>query len=245
MNWMKSALFFTAIFISSTGMAMISPLTKSANALDFTPPDRGAPPATAGGATRGSCSVSNKSLTPLMPKQKLALTVSERPSFFWYVPKLANKTAEFLLIAYDEQSGGEVLYETEFTLPDKAGIVSFTMPKDAPALEFGKQYQWFLSVSCDSENSEEKITVDGWVEREEKAPSLALAKQVENLEASKKAAIYAKAGMWTDGIKTLVEMRCANPNDVKIKNDWEGFLSSVGLADFVIKEPLVNSCKKS
>ncbi|MEO0968412.1 MAG: DUF928 domain-containing protein [Cyanobacteria bacterium J06639_18] len=146
MNWMKKNLYTLAIPISLT-FATLSALSVQAHSQKgfvdtqkvrtwkisqtFKPPNRGTPPATAGGATRSSCTEKKGYLTSLIPKQKLGLTVNEHPTFFWHMSKPEVKTAEFLLL--DEND--DLVYETNFNLPKKPGIFAFTLPSKAPGLK--------------------------------------------------------------------------------------------------------------
>ncbi|MDJ0735272.1 MAG: DUF928 domain-containing protein [Nostocaceae cyanobacterium] len=255
MKLSKNALYRGGISIS-VGFGIISGLTipvKAQSQLElklaqqsqtfkisqaFNPPDRGRLETAAGGATRDgyvSCSQVNKVIKPLMPEQNLGLTLSDRPTFFWHKTKSSGTTAEFFLANKDR----EQVYQTSIKLPDKGGIFAFTLPADAPALESGKLYQWFLEVNCTSSDFNQIPVVGGWVEKIE--PSVAVKKQLENADSTKQSAIYTQAGIWHESIATLAQLRCNNPNDFTVKGNWSKFLNSVGFQDLV-SQPLLNSC---
>jgi hypothetical protein len=201
----------------------------------FNVPDRGAPPVTSGGATRGGCEQKEQRLISLMPKQKLGLTYKERPTFFWHKSQKNLQTAEFLLL--DDKDN--LIYETELTLPEKQGIFAFTLPSEAPGLKVNNRYHWFLSVNCSSEETDDIVTIEGWVERSK--PNLAVQLKLNKLEPKELSTIYADAGIWHDAITYLAEKRCIAPNDSNVLLYWKQLLTSVGLSD-VISEPLNSSC---
>ncbi|OKH45960.1 hypothetical protein NIES2101_25655 [Calothrix sp. HK-06] len=203
----------------------------------FKPPQRGNPPVSAGGSTRSSSCISrNKQITPLVPPNKLGLTFAKYPTFFWHIPTSVTKTAKLTILTDKNQT---VFYETSFTLPGKPGIISFTLPNSAPALAVGKTYRWKLTVVCDAEDDSGNPSVDAWVERTQ--PELRLSQALAKADSRKLPTIYAEAGIWHEALTTLVKLRRAEPNNSKIKMDWQKFLQSVGL-DAIVKEPFINCC---
>lgn len=211
--------------------------------LKFAVPKKGAPRSTAGGASRGSClrgsaQAVSKRLTAVVPATRLGLTFAERPSFFVYVPQSPAQTAGFLLLSDDDT---EVVYETTFALPPQAGIIRFDLPENAPALQVGKQYHWFVTTLCDATTGlSGSPTVEGWVERS--APNVALTKALQKTLPSNRPALYAEAGIWHETLATLADLQRQYPQNSKFLNDWREALQSVGLTT-VASEPLVNCCK--
>ncbi len=205
--------------------------------LNFKPPKRGAPRATAGGATRGACTSGAKSITPLTPKGQVGLTVTERPSFFAYIPQSRGQTAEFLLLSNDDT---EVVYQTTFTLPSKAGVLRFDLPADAPTLKPGQEYHWFITLNCDlNKGPSGNPTIEGWIERLE--PNSDLKKALTTAKPDERPAVLAEAGIWHDTLAALANLRRTSPNNVKLSQDWRTLLQSVGL-DAIATEPLVECC---
>lgn len=203
---------------------------------NFIPPNRKAPQTTAGGATRGEdeCdSDRKKSLTSLIPPNKLGLTVAERPTFYWLVQQMPLQTVEFSLL--DDRG---IVYKTTFQLPNQSGIIGFTLPAKAPSLKVNKQYQWYVAIACDSEEPEDKITVNGWVERIQ--PTSDLLKQLANTNPKGLSQVYATRGIWYEALHTLVKQRLNNPSDRTVMANWKALLESVNLKNLVSK-PLVNT----
>lgn len=249
MNWIKKNVYLAAIPIS-IALSIVSTISVRANSSTvfvttqkvrtlisqkFTPPDRGRPPATADGATRGGCEKTKQFITPLMPKEKLGLTFNERPTFYWHISKSDAQAAEFLLL----DDNDDLVYEANLTLPKKPGIFAFTLPSAAPGLKSNKQYHWYLSVNCSSEETDDTVTVEGWVERTK--PNLATRIKLNKLEPKDRSKIYADAGIWHEAMNNVVQQRCTTPNDSSIILYWNQLLTSVGLNQ-VVSESLDNVC---
>jgi Domain of Unknown Function (DUF928) len=200
----------------------------------FKPPQRGSAPPSAGGATRGSsyCVQKNQLLTPLLPKQNIGLTLSERPSFFWHVPENTVKTAQFVILAEGDEIGADdnQIFETTLNIPNKPGIMKFALPASSTPLKVGKRYHWYLTLICDRQNPSKNPNIEGWVERTQ--PEATLSKALEQADLRKRPTLYAEAGIWHEALASLVELRCAEPNNFKVTTDWRKFFQSVGLSQF-------------
>ncbi|MDZ8055926.1 MAG: DUF928 domain-containing protein [Aulosira sp. ZfuVER01] len=211
----------------------------------FTPPARGLPPASAGGATRGSssCVQKNQLLTPLIPQENIGLTFSEHPTFFWHVPPSTVKTAQFVILAEAEKNNedDDVIYETILNLPTKPGIMKLTLPASASPLKVGKRYHWYLTLVCDEQNPTKNPNLEGWVERTQPEPTLS--KALAQADLRKRPALYADAGIWHEALTSLIELRCAEPNNLKVRFDWRRFFQSVGLSQFASDQIL--DCSKN
>lgn len=207
----------------------------------FDPPDRGAPPRTAEGGTRG-CEIAKegqKDLTALTPFPYLALTVEEYPTLFWYVPKSEAVELEFTLLDENEQE----IYKTTFATPTQAGIVSLSLPEGELApLKAGKMYHWYLAMVCDAQDRTGDRWVAGSIERYE--PSQSLSEELAEASQMAVPSIYAREGIWQDALSTLAELRRDNPNDLTLLSRWEELLNSVQLGQFA-EEPLVDPIKIS
>lgn len=192
-----------------------------------------------GAGTRGPCTNPSQSLVALIPDTNLGLTAEKYPTFFWFVPPTPARTAEFVLSNEKKQE----VYKTTFAITGSPGVISVALPASAtlPPLELNKNYSWTFSLICDSSDASAVDFVQGWVQR------IALSSTVENQLAQAaprdRPAIYAGAGIWNDTLKSLSELRRANPRDRALTNDWETVLKSVGL-DIVAKAPLAQCCSQ-
>jgi hypothetical protein len=177
---------------------------------------------------RGGCIADQMPLKPLMPaNQPLALTVSEYPSFFVYLPANTAQSVEFVL----QDENQLEIYKTQFKVTGKAGVIWISLPANAtlPALEIGKNYQWSFMLICDEADRSISPFVTGVVQRIE--PSAALKTQLAAAKGRQTVQVYAANGIWYDALKTLAELRLINPDNPQLISDWQIFLKSAGLED--------------
>lgn len=200
-----------------------------------------------GGGSRTPCPrINAPSTTALIPMNNLGKTVSERPTFWFYVPypPQAAPAGEFVL---QEEDGNEV-YRTAFTLPATPGFVSFSTPLAVEPLKINKSYHWYFKLYCEGQKSSTPVFVEGWVQRVEKTP--ALERQLQAAE-SREDVVYANNGIWYDALNYLAQLRLNNPSNSILADDWTNLLNAkgVGLAQFsrgsivgeVILPPLAGS----
>jgi len=232
--------FAIAVTLSSllTPMqAVPAPILLSQN-VNFTPPDVTAPDNRIGATQRG-CKLQEGLLiiTPLIPKSKIGLTLTESPTFFAYVSHSSTQV-EFTLQAND-QKGTEV-YKTTFKV-DKPGIVEVSIPAMSDGqkiLEIGQRYQWSFSVVCDKNDRSGDYFVYGMVQRIE--PQETLKNDLANADPMARAIAYAKNGIWYETLATLAQMRRLAPDDSGPRTEWTQLLESQGLTS-VADQPLVQS----
>lgn len=230
--------FLTTAQAQSKSPTQTSPAPKQKQVTFEPRKDQPAPSTTVGGGRRndGKCSQDRKGsgqstteaqsldklLTPLLrsPLSDPQLTVSSRPTFLLYVPQTSATGMELKL----EQDGHE-FYKTTVNLSSSPGIVSIQLPADAPELEIGKDYNWFVSVVCGSGGTEDSF-VEGSVRRIQ--PDFTLS-QIDRAKPLDKVALYANNGVWFDTVATLAALRKAQPNDPQVASAWENLLKDAGL----------------
>lgn len=209
----------------------------------FNPPSRGAPVQTTDGGSRGcGWEAGQKLLAPLVPSEVMAFTVSEYPSFFWYMPPASgldqsssegSATVQFMLI--DENHN--IVYYKKLSAPT-SGIMSHRLsPEEAEPLAENKQYHWLVSMVCDSEDPSANPLIDGWVERIPVSEELQA--ELDNATETDRPSIYAREGIWHEALTSLALLRHKNPNDETILSRWSEFLRSVNLGEFT-EEPLID-----
>lgn len=203
----------------------------------FSPPNRGAPASSTGGGARSDCVSADRNeqpFTALLPGNSLALTVTDEPTFYVYVPPTKARTAEFLL----RDKEGNDLYRTTVPLPSQPGIFGIKLPKNGnkTVLEAGKDYQWLVALVCKPEDRRDDVFVTGWIQRMN--PSITLTNQLQAVNPEEQAGIYAKAGIWFEAVNTLAELRRERPSDSTLAANWEALLKSVDLEEIADK-PLV------
>lgn len=202
----------------------------------FIPPNRQAPRTTSGGGSRGTfCEGSKETLIPLIPPNKLGLTLGERPTFYVFVPQIPVKNAFFSLL-----DKNNIVYTTTFALPQKPGIIGFTLPANAPSLKVGKQYQWYVAIACSLDEPEQEMAVNGWVERIQ--PTRTFSTKLARTNPKEVSQVYANAGIWYEALHTLIKQRLNAPGDRTFIANWRAFLESAGLKNLV-SQPLINNSK--
>ncbi len=214
-------------------------------ALKFSLPSRGAPGSRSrkGAGVRGSCpplANPEEELTALVPGTNLGLTVSERPTFWFYVPYSSNNhlAVEFSL---QDRDGKNLLYPQNFPLAGTPGIVSIPLPETVSPLEVGKLYHWRFTVICDPSNRLDDLTVEGGVERSLLTPELK--SRLEKATPRERIAIYAENGLWFDALTNLVELRRTKPQDEALQQDWADLWREVRL-EFITNKPIVPCCSQ-
>ncbi|MEH2422190.1 MAG: DUF928 domain-containing protein [Nostoc sp.] len=211
----------------------------------------------AGMGSRDNCPAVATALTALVPLQKEqkidnqvdksvvdivgGLTISERPTFWFYIPytqDLTNSIAEFIL----QDNTGNDIYRNAIALPLKPGVIGISLPETVTSLEVAKTYHWYLKLHCKQQTGSVLIYVEGDIQR------IHLDFRVmQQLEATtnprQKIIIYAKEGIWFDALTMLAQIRLSNPNDASVEEDWKSLLQSVNL-DNIAKAPIVNSTNR-
>lgn len=206
----------------------------------FSPPSgRGLPGRREPGGTRSACIQEQAlTLTSLTPEESPGLTVSEYPTFFWYLPKSSAEGIEFAL----KDKAGKELYRTVAKVTGQPGIISLTLPANAglPPLQVGQDYNWTLNLICDFSDRSGEPSVEGWVQRIAASPELS--NQLKKATPQEVPGVYASAGIWYEAITTLAELRRNNPTDRKLTAAWSSLLKDVKL-DKVATAPFVECCK--
>jgi len=206
-----------------------------------------------GGAARGSCSSDPIFITPLVPltnkpeltedgKQKevelySALTVAARPKFFVHIPQISAQEAKFTLLKEINENQDELVTEATVALSGTPGVVSFSLPAEAPSLEVGKTYKWSVQVICDPSSDDGSVNprVEGEIQR---IPSTDAIANIEQAAPIDRPQLYSDANAWYDSVTALAELLTKNPNDPTLKEDWVSLLRSVNL-DRITEAPLV------
>ena len=218
--------------------AVPAPILLSQN-VNFKPPDvEDAPGNRVPGTHRGPDCPNDLSIIPLIPENKIGLTLAESPKYFAYVSPNSTEV-EFTL--QTEDGKGTDVYKTAFTV-NKPGIVEVSIPETGSRqtyLEVKKPYRWSFSVACSPDNEGAgNYYVEGFVERIE--PQESLKKDLENPDPMARAIAYAKNGIWYETLATLAQMRRTAPDDSRLKAEWTQFLQSQKL-QLVADQPLTQS----
>ncbi|NEP87942.1 MAG: DUF928 domain-containing protein [Okeania sp. SIO2C2] len=214
----------------------------------YIPPDRGAPPTTTSSGTRGGeqCLLSEKKIVPLLiPGNNIGVTLSKHPTFFIYIPPYQKaQKARFFLTEWISQ---EEIYEEDFQLPKKSGIIKIKIPaeKSAP-LEIGKTYIWGVQIWCEYDPLGESADYfsQGFIERIQADRYL-----LEKLKTARPltlSTVYASQGIWYDALESIVELRSLNIENPQLIDDWKKLFESAnsqGKEEF-IQAPVLDCCQR-
>ena len=209
----------------------------------FTPAQANrAPRAAAGGASRLGRqeldpsivgSAGSTALLALLPQSYSGTTISERPTILVYLPATGAEQAVFTL----KDEAGKSVYSTEIAVSKEAGVRAIALPQDAPVLEVGKNYQWFMALKVDGLLSPSTPYIDGWIQRIR--PSAELAAALKQEDALQRAKALGKDGVWYDCVATLASLRAGQSTSEPLAQQWRELLGSVELSE-IDQAPIVN-----
>ncbi len=212
------------------------------------PPSRGLPGRREGAGTRDVCvrqdaqgrknpNGSPLSVLALTPGSNEGFTLSEHPSFFFYLPQSNARSIQFTLTDEDDKE----VFRTTYEITGESGIVSIRLPSDSAMapLKTNKLYKWKLDLICDPSDPTATIRRFGWIERKEDA---ALRAKLAQATPDQYPQIYAEAGIWFDMLESLYRMRREKPDNQVAQANWISALESVNLG-VVAKDPLSRCCQ--
>ncbi|MCT7974361.1 DUF928 domain-containing protein [Laspinema olomoucense] len=197
----------------------------------------GAPGRRIGGGTRGTCPKSASGMIALVPENNLGLTLSNTPTFLFYVPKIDDANLgqiemEFILVDESDPENAQEIYHHRAPLPKGGGTIALTLPDDEnlPPLQVNQFYSWYFSLICNPKASDPSIlAIGGWIERIEPSPTLT--QELEPLPSRDRIAVYERELLWFDAIGTLAQLLQENPNDSLLRQKWNALLESVNLSE--------------
>ncbi|MGK7892574.1 MAG: DUF928 domain-containing protein [Xenococcus sp. (in: cyanobacteria)] len=195
----------------------------------FNPPLEDQPQTSKGAASRCTEECNNQvtnpnlSLVPLIPTSAKGLTVASHPTVLAYLPQSFGQK---VLFSWRDENNNDH-YQTILTLNHQGGVISLTLPVDAPPLEVGKNYSWGLAIITDGKLKPDTPTIEGQIQRV--ALESTIRDRLQNANPLETAIIYGEAGIWYETIATLAKLKTAAPDDQNLAANWEYLLTSVGL----------------
>ncbi|WP_347566207.1 DUF928 domain-containing protein [Scytonema sp. UIC 10036] len=180
-----------------------------------------------GGATRSQCSqIDGDNLIALVPQNNGGLTTQAYPQFWFYLPfdgDSQSPPAKFRLL--DEQRRSVLTKPLPFSLPEKKGIVSISLPPTEKALLVGKKYYWYFNITCvNAQGLNTNISVNGWIQRVE--PSSEIVKNLQQPGKQPQYIPYAENNIWYETVSQLAHTRTA------YQQEWANLLSLFQLQEF-------------
>ncbi|NEQ22371.1 MAG: DUF928 domain-containing protein [Microcoleus sp. SIO2G3] len=176
-------------------------------------------------AIRGSCvPLGSKPLTALVPENEPGTTVSDHPTFWFYLPVgRSEKVTQAKFMLLDENQRPAIKQPLKMALPDAPGIVSVKLPETEQPLEVGKQYEWQFSIICDEWDLSGNPQVWGQVKRVEASPELV--RQLKTLPESDQYIAFVEHDISQEALTELVLHRSL------YSDDWMKLLELFDLKD--------------
>lgn len=187
----------------------------------FKPPNKGQPKYTVGGATRGdSCGIDQEDryeITALVPQSEQSITLQSHPSFFAYVsPMNGDKSAT--LIVKDKTE--DYYYSQQLNLSASGGITKMTLAEDAPPLEVGQDYTWFLRIQCNTNPEPEDPQISANITRVEG--------NTPDMSNNDLVLFYANSQIWYDSLNTAFDLS-ESGEDIY----WSQLLTDINMNNFI------------
>ena len=168
--------------------------------------------------------------TAVVPESNYGLTVTNRPSFWVYLPKTSAQKA----ILSIKEEGIKSHWQQPVDLTEKEGILRIQLSENAPALEIGKNYQWAVILVCGNRPNPNDPVVAAWIRRIDQS---IITQDVATVSAElEKAAIYAQKGIWYDALDILIQAK--KPSLHNWQDIWVQYLQSGGLEKLAY-EPII------
>lgn len=136
-----------------------------ANPRGYVPPSNPTSPTTSttGGGTRGGCGQQSAiTLTVLAPEKYVGQTVSNRPTFAWYVPEGPSRPLEFSLYEVRANQRPRLLYRVPMESTPR--LMTYRLPETVAALTAGQQYFWQVRLLCNPARPSSALVAGATVE---------------------------------------------------------------------------------
>jgi len=175
-----------------------------------------------GGGSRGDCAVDSRALAALNPANNLGVTARHQPALYFAMPKLESAyPVDFLL----RDTQGATVYETSLSTGTGGDFVGVQIP--ANRLTVDQDYQWYLAIACHPDDPAQTVVLSGWLRQVSPVPAVSTAAGVEGKLEQVRA--EKAAGLWSDAIATLVELRQTDPDHPAVHQQWTQLLEALAL----------------
>jgi Domain of Unknown Function (DUF928) len=161
----------------------------------------------------------------MLPQTYMGNTISDRPTIMVYLPASAARQASFSL----KDAKGQTLYQQNMAVSGNAEVMAIALPADAPALQVGQTYQWYVGLEVDGNLGPSTPYVDGWIQRVE--PSAKVAAALQQPDLLKQAEVLGAEGIWYDCAAKLASLRTQSPGNASLDKEWSDLLGAVGLQE--------------
>jgi hypothetical protein len=163
---------------------------------DYRPPDRGAPAARLGGASRGTEAA--PALEVLLPDH-VAETASAQPALSWFVSRPVAHPVEITLMA---DTADTPRLSTRLAPPLKAGLHTLDLARHGVSLPPGVVHDWSVAIIRDPAQRSLDVFARGALKHVAPPPGLA-PDALAGRPPAQAAAELAQAGLWVDALAAL------------------------------------------
>jgi hypothetical protein len=196
--------------VTSYALSLALIVTPAALA-DYVPGDQKPVPSdrrSDGGTTRG-CSGGGMPLTVLASRNYVGRTISQHPTFAWFVPPdSTSKSMQFTI--YEWIPGGKAKEVRKMFLQSSPGIMKLSpFSENEQGLQPGKEYSWKVVIHCDPDNPSGDLVSEASIEVVE-MPAAVQSKLNKAVNSAEKANIYAKAGLWYNALDEALKLAQAS-----------------------------------
>ena len=165
----------------------------------FNLPPKGAPGSRGEAGSRDKCPQAVKEMTALVPANNSGQTLSDRPSFWFYIPYSETSESKIIFELQDSKQNSQTAILSFQKIP---GVVQIPFPKTFSPLKSGQRYRWKLTYLCNQSTSDNLKSVEGAIDKIIRSDSTE-----EKLKRAssiyQKSKIYADNGIWFDLLNLL------------------------------------------
>ncbi|PSB44108.1 hypothetical protein C7B80_21785 [Cyanosarcina cf. burmensis CCALA 770] len=174
---------------------------------------------TEGAASRGCSRDRGTYLQLFAPRDHVAVTMSERPTFLAYMSR-TELPLSFTLV---EEGVPKPVFQREMRL-SSPGVVKFQLP----ALKLKpSRYQWTVALVCNRKFPSKNTYVQ--VKFDRLPLDRGLQRQLKGKTPLQQAQVYARSGIWYEAIAKAHEANTAAKGDRRTQQSYLGLLDSIGL----------------
>lgn len=201
------------------GISFLSPLSVYAFDPGPVPDGTGRPGGTTDAGSRDDCPLVELPLRSLIPNTQNTgkYTTLDQPTVWVYMPytlNIENPGTGFpnLAVLRVETLSYEEVYRAPITVPvETPGILGIPLPDEAPELEIGETYEWYIQIFCNTtETRGRAATASGQIQRVELGA-------------------FAPEELWYDRLTEAGTRLQANPEDSEARSHWNELLESADL----------------
>ena len=190
---------------------------------------------------RPDCPESDQVLTAIVPRWNLALTISESPTFWFYIPYASNAIESVAIVLWDGEQNK--IDQISVSVESTPGIINIKLPQTT--LNIDQKYRVDFALTCkasDSNSKGGKLTVTTFLKRIDLEDDLAHRLKLATTP-RQKYTLYAANGIWYEALTELAELKKSQNNDPQVNQDWQAFLSQseIDLPE-LISEKIVDCC---